>query len=159
VFRRRARARHTPELVGFQRSVSSGLATAKAMVAEGKAEERAAFPDTNQGRSATIRTTARAYVSYFDPDGLAAMPRRAAAIPHATPLLWVVGTRDGMYARGEQYAYARGEQYAYARGEQYAYARAPHHARSRYLVVDADHFQTPGVAADAIAAWIETLKP
>jgi hypothetical protein len=26
-------------------------------------------------------------------------------------------------------------------------------------VVDADHFQTPGVAADAIAAWIETLKP
>jgi dienelactone hydrolase len=134
---------HTPELAGFQRSVSGGLATAQAMVAEGKAEERAAFPDTNQGRSATIRTTARAYVSYFDPDGLAAMPRRAAAIPHATPLLWVVGTRDGMYARGEQYAYAR----------------APHHERSRYLVVDADHFQTPAVAADAIAAWIETLKP
>jgi pimeloyl-ACP methyl ester carboxylesterase len=112
--------------------VSSGLATAKAMVAEGKAEERAAFPDTNQGRSAMIRTTARAYVSYFDPDGLAAIPQ-----------LWVVGTRDGKYTRGEQYAYAR----------------APHHARSRYLVVDADHFQTPGVAADAIAAWIETLKP
>jgi dienelactone hydrolase len=134
---------HTPELAGFKRAVSGGVATAKSMAAEGKAEERAQFPDTNQGRAATIRTTARAYLSYFDPDGMAAMPRSAAAIPHAIPLLWVVGTRDGMYTRGEQYAYAR----------------APHHERSRYLVVDADHFQTPGVAADAIAAWIETLKP
>ena len=133
---------HSPELPGFQRIVGDGLASARAMVAQGKAEERATFPDTNQGRSATIRTTARAYVSYFDPDGLAAMPRSAAAIARPVPLLWVVGTRDAMYSRGEQYAYAR----------------APHHERSRYLVVDADHFQTPAVAADAIAAWIETLK-
>jgi dienelactone hydrolase len=132
---------HTPELAGFRRAIGDDVETAKAMVAQGKGDERASFRDTNQGRVQTIYTTPRIYVSYFDPQGLAAIPRSAAAIARPIPLLWVVGRNDAMYARGEQYAYAR----------------APRHDRSRYLVADANHFSTPSAAAGDIAAWIGAL--
>jgi pimeloyl-ACP methyl ester carboxylesterase len=40
---------------------------ARTMVAAGKGDERAAFNDIYQGRSLTVRLTARDYLSYFDP--------------------------------------------------------------------------------------------
>ena len=102
---------------------------------------RASFEDLNQGKTATISTTPHIYMSYFDPEGLGAMPRSAAAIKTPTPLLWVIGTSDSLHSAGPEYAFGR----------------APAHAKSKYLVVESDHVGTPRVAAADTASWIESL--
>lgn len=129
---------HAPDLQKFGDSV----AKARQMIAEGKAEEIASFVDNNQGKDRTIRTTAKIYLSFFDPNGLGVMPKSAAAIPKPVPFLWVVGTDDLMYRKGKDYVFNK----------------VPKHPRNTYLVVNADHSTTPVVAASQIIEWIMSLK-
>jgi hypothetical protein len=63
------------------------------MVAEGRGKETASFIDVNQGHRFQIKTTAAAYVSFFDPAGPALMRRNATDLKNAK-LLWVVGSSD-----------------------------------------------------------------
>src|SRR5512137_1159663 len=62
---------HCPDLDSFGASV----AKARQMIAKGKGEETASFDDNPQGQSRTISTTAKIYLSFFDPDGLGVMPK------------------------------------------------------------------------------------
>ena len=128
---------HVPDLVSFGASV----ARARQMIAEGKADETAPFDDNNQGQNRTINTTAKIYLSFFDPNGLGAMPKSAAAIPKPVPFLWVVGRQDR----------------AMGYGENYVFNKVPKHASNKYLVVSADHRDTPEVAAPQIVEWIMSL--
>lgn len=132
---------HTPDLERFRAAVADSVAKAKQMMADGKADESASFDDLNQGRTKTIRTTAGIYLSYFDPEGMGAMPRNAAKFPRPLPFLWVVGTQDGMYSRGEGYVFDK----------------VPRHPKSRYLVVDSNHFNTPSNAGEQIVDWLMSL--
>jgi len=125
---------HCPDLDNFGASV----AKARQMIAKGKAEETASFDDNPQGQHRTISTTAKIYLSFFDPDGLGAMPKSAALIPRPVPFLWVVGTHDRIYRYGEDYVFNK----------------VPKHPRNMYLVVNADHSGTPKVAASQIVEWI-----
>ena len=134
---------HVPDLASFRRHIGPSVEKARGMIAAGKGDERTSFEDLNQGKTATISTTPRVYMSYFDSEGLAAMPRSAASIKAATPLLWVIGTRDALHSAGPAYAFGR----------------APAHAKSKYLVVESDHAGTPRDAAADIASWIEGLGP
>jgi pimeloyl-ACP methyl ester carboxylesterase len=134
---------HVPDLAGFRTTVGASVERARAMIADGKAADRAEFTDLNQGRTRTIRTTAKIYHSYFDPEGMAAMPKSAAMIPRPIPFLWVVGTRDSMLRAGEAYAFNR----------------APPHPKSKYLVVESDHGNTPNDARDDIVRWLASLRP
>jgi dienelactone hydrolase len=129
---------HTPDVQNFGASV----AKARQMIAEGKAEEIASFADNNQGKDRMINTTAKIYFSYFDPNGMGVMPKSAAAIPKPVPFLWVVGTDDLMYRKGEGYAFNK----------------LPKHPMNMYLVVNANHSTTPEVAASQIIEWILSLK-
>jgi pimeloyl-ACP methyl ester carboxylesterase len=129
---------HCPDLQKFGASV----AKARKMIAKGKAEETASFDDNNQGKNRTISTTAKIYLSFFDPDGLGVMPKSAAAIPKPVPFLWVIGTHDHLYRHGENYVFNK----------------VPKHPRNSYLVVNADHSGTPKVAASQIVDWIMSLK-
>jgi pimeloyl-ACP methyl ester carboxylesterase len=129
---------HCPDLQKFDASV----AKARKMIAKGKAEETASFDDNNQGQNRTISTTAKIYLSFFDPDGLGVMPKSAAAIPKPVPFLWVIGTHDHLYRHGENYVFNK----------------VPKHPRNSYLVVNADHNGTPVVAASKIVEWIMSLK-
>ena len=129
---------HAPDLQNFGASV----AKARQMIANGKAEETASFDDKSQGRDRTISTTAKIYLSYFDPDGMGDMPKSAAAIPKPVPFLWVVGTHDRIYRYGEDYVFNK----------------VPKHPRNTYLVVNADHRDTPEVAAAQIVEWIISLN-
>ena len=79
------------------------------------------------------------YAGYY-PMGLD-IDRIFAEMP-AVPFLWVVGTGDRMYQRGEGYAYAR----------------APRHPKSKYLVVKAGHKDTPNVARAARLASVTTVE-
>jgi pimeloyl-ACP methyl ester carboxylesterase len=82
---------HQPDR--FLRFTQDSLTRAKQMIADGRGKQVAQFSDVNQGQAFQTRTTAEAYVSFFDPDGPALMRRNAADLKGAK-LLWVVGSRD-----------------------------------------------------------------
>lgn len=132
---------HVPELAGFQRRIHNDYRRAKAMVDAGKGNAFGSFLDINQGRTKHVRVKARIYLSWFDPHGPAVIPKNAAHLKPGTPLLWVVGRRDRMYARGKAYAFAR----------------APANPKSAYIVVRGGHMKTPTFAADRIVRWVKGL--
>ncbi len=133
---------HTPDRHKFQVHVASSVEKARQMIAQGKGDDKAWFDDTNQGRTKTVRTTAKIYFSFFDPAGLAAMPKSAAAIPTAVPFLVVIGTQDPLFSQGQEYLFNK----------------APKHPKSKYLVVEGDHVSTPTIAAAQIVEWISSLE-
>ena len=120
---------HNPESPAFARRLGSDLQRAKAMVAAGKGKEKQGFSDLNQGQSLQVTATAEVYVSWFDPDGLAVMPRSAASIKNAHPLLFVVGSGDRS-----------------APPKDYIFDKAPAHPKSKYATLTADHFTAPTAA-------------
>ena len=116
------------------------VARAKALIAAGKGDEPARFPDRAQGWPYFVTATPNVYLSLFDPDGPAVIPKNAAAMP-AVPFLWLVGRSDPIHPRGPGYAYER----------------AAKHPMSRYLEVDAGHVGAPNAARAQLVAWLKSL--
>ena len=131
---------HVPERTFFAQRVAPSVAKAKQLIAEGKGDVAGTFADQNQGKTFDVRATPKVYVSYFDPNGPAPMPKNAAAMK-PVPFLWVIGRDDPLFAAGRDYAFNR----------------APKHPKSKYLEVNARHENTPDVAKDAVVAWLKSL--
>jgi esterase/lipase len=134
---------HVPEREGFRRVVALGVEQARDMIAKDNADEKAWFPDINQGSSRQIRTTARSYLSYFDPDGMASMPKSAAAITTAIPIFMAIGNADVI----SNYA------------EKAIFSVAPKHELSRYVALEGDHMNIDRIAAPQLIAWLKSLAP
>jgi esterase/lipase len=132
---------HVPDLGTFRQSLEPSVQKARQMVEQGRGDEKASFEDINQSRKKTVTTTARAYLSYFDPAGMGAMPLSARAIKIPAPLLIVMGTKDGLFARGEDYIFRQ----------------APAHPKSYFATIDADHLGTQTQAIPEVLKWLETL--
>jgi pimeloyl-ACP methyl ester carboxylesterase len=132
-------AGHTPERMKRPELVA-GLASARQLVAGGKGSAPAMLPDLNLGKTFNVKVTPKTYLSYFDPDGPAVIPRNAAAMP-AIPFLWVIGRKDPMAAGGPGYAFNK----------------AAKNPKSRYLEVNADHKDTPDAARAEVIAWLKSL--
>lgn len=118
---------------------ASDVAKARSLIAEGKGAEIDTFDDLNQGVSKDIQTSARAYMSWFDPKGPAAMPLTMPGLK--APVLWLVGESDSMYRKGEGYAYSR----------------APANPKNAYVVIDADHKNTPVKGSKDVIKWLKNL--
>ena len=132
---------HVPD--GYLKRFGDDIRHARELVAAGKGDNLGSFSHDNQGSVLEMRTTAAIYLSYCDPEnGGAVMPRNVAAFKGSVPFLWVVGTSDGMFKRGEDYAFSK----------------APPNPKSRYLVVQAGHKSTPDIAAEQVAAWLKGLQ-
>ncbi len=124
--------------------VADAVARAKKLIADGKGDVPQTFPDMAQGIPLIAPATPIVYLSMFDPDGPAVIPKNAAAIgaePHPPPLLWVVGKLDPIDRRGPEYAFD-------------AAAKNP---KSKYIEVFAGHLTTPLVARKQVVAWINSL--
>jgi pimeloyl-ACP methyl ester carboxylesterase len=132
---------HNPELQAFARRVGSDVRRARAMVAAGKGKEKQAFSDLNQGQALEVTATAEVYLSWFDPNGPAVMPRSAASIKMPTPLLFVIGSGDRT-----------------APAKDYIFDKAPAHAKSKFVIVTADHFTVPTAAIEEVVTWLVTLR-
>jgi esterase/lipase len=132
---------HTPYGGRMRAAVEPSVAKAKDMIKSGAAGDRASFGDLNQGQSKQVRASAESYLSYFDPEGLAAMPKSAAAIPGAIPIYMVVGSADPISSVAEETIFAR----------------APKHERSVFTVVSADHIGITTVIPPALIAWLRSL--
>jgi pimeloyl-ACP methyl ester carboxylesterase len=121
------------------RAVHDSIDEARRLVAAGQGDARRDFDDINQGTSIKVRTTAKNYLSYFDPNSDAEMSRTAARIPAQIPVLWVIGDKDPLFSRGRNYAFSK----------------LPANPKSRYLEVAATHLTTPIVASAEVLAWIK----
>lgn len=122
------------------KAVHDSIDEARALVAAGKGDGRERFADINQGRQQPVITTAKNYLSYFDPDSDAEMSVTAPRVPPATPVLTVIGEKDP----------------AFKRLRSYYVDLLPAHPHSRYLEVSGGHVETPRVAYDDMVAWIKT---
>jgi len=131
---------HLPEVEGLRGRTHEALVTAAQLVAAGKGNERHSFPDAIQGVPTSVMATPFVYMSMFDPNGPAVIPKNAAAMP-AVPFLWVAGTFDPISRQGRKYAFDLA-------------AKDP---RSRYVEVFAGHLSTPRIARTTIVRWLKSL--
>jgi hypothetical protein len=83
------------------------IAKAKQLVAEGKGDVRISFPDLAQGIPFQVKATPNVYLSMFDPEGPAVIPKNAAAMS-GVPFLWVVGVGDPIFFHGRDYGFDPG---------------------------------------------------
>lgn len=132
---------HVPDLMSFRNALDGSVAKARQMISEGKGNEVDSFDDLNQGQIKSIRTRANIYLSYFDPEGLGAMPLNAAKLKRPIPFLWVVGNTDTILKQGEAYVFNR----------------IPPHTNNKYLVIEGTHKNTPTRAAAQIVEWVVSL--
>jgi esterase/lipase len=132
---------HVPDLGSLREGFSSSVSKAKLLIADKKADEKSHFSDINQGRNKTIFTTPKNYLSYFDPDGLGAMPKSAQAIKKPIPLLIVMGSQDGLTRLGEAYIFNQ----------------APKHSKSAYVTINSDHLSVQRLAVPEVVKWLESL--
>ncbi len=135
---------HLPEVGNMRSFVADAVGRAKTLAAEGKGDVPQSFPDMAQGIPLTTTATPNVYLSWFDPDGPAVIPRNAATIGAAAsplPLLWVVGKLDPIDRRGPDYAFN-------------ALAKNP---KSKYVEVLAGHLTTALAARRQVVDWINGL--
>jgi hypothetical protein len=135
---------HLPEVDNMRSFVSDGVARAKSLIAAGQGNVPHSFPDMAQGVPLTTTATPVVYLSWFDPDGPAVIPKNAAIIGAAAspmPLLWVVGKLDPIDRRGPEYAFD-------------ALAK---NAKSKYLEIFAGHLTTAVAGRRQVIDWIKGL--
>ena len=135
---------HLPDVGNMRSFVSDAVARAKTLIVEGKGNVPQSFPDMAQGIPLTTNATPTVYLSWFDPEGPAVIPKNAALMGTAAspvPLLWVVGKLDPIDRRGPEYAFN-------------ALARNP---KSQYVEVIAGHLTTALVARGHVIDWINAL--
>jgi pimeloyl-ACP methyl ester carboxylesterase len=130
---------HLPETSEMRARTASAVVEARALAAAGE-KSRHVWPDRVQGIPTLATASPAVYLSMFDPDGPAVIPKNAAAL-HGVPLLWVVGDSDPIFARGREYAFAR----------------APRNPRSRYIEVAAGHLAAPSAARSQVVEWVKSL--
>jgi pimeloyl-ACP methyl ester carboxylesterase len=135
---------HLPESEEMRSYVGYAIARAKQLIAAGQGNVPQTFPDLVQGIPLTATATPYVYLSMFDPDGPAVIPKNTAAMAAATrpvPLLWVVGKLDPIDRRGPEYAFNAG-------------AKNP---KSKYIEIFAGHLTTPLAARKQVVEWINSL--
>jgi pimeloyl-ACP methyl ester carboxylesterase len=120
-------------------SVKDSVAQAKRLVADGKGDVQERFRDINQGRDINVVTSAKNYLSFFDPDSEAEMGVSAPRVPATLPVLLAVGDKDPLFTTIRAYAYDR----------------LPANPRSRYLEVGGGHLETPNEALQPVVQWIK----
>jgi pimeloyl-ACP methyl ester carboxylesterase len=130
---------HLPETDEMRARTASAIVEARTLAAAGE-KSRRLWPDRVQGIPTLATASPAVYLSMFDPDGPAVIPKNAAAL-HGVPLLWVVGDSDPIFARGREYAFAR----------------APRNPKSRYITVPAGHLAAPSVARSQVVEWVKSL--
>jgi pimeloyl-ACP methyl ester carboxylesterase len=130
---------HLPEAWALRARTGGAISEAKKLIASGKGDVRRSFPDLAQGIPFSVNATPEVYLSMFDPDGPAVMPKNAAAID--VPLLWIVGVADPMVLHGKNYVYGRGTR----------------HPKSKYVVSPSMHLSTPYQSRGQIIEWLKGL--
>jgi pimeloyl-ACP methyl ester carboxylesterase len=119
--------------------VRESIDKARALVTAGNGDTPERFNDINQRRHQPVVTTARNFLSYFDPASDAEMSITAGKIPASTPVMTVVGENDPLFSRLRSYMADK----------------LPANPKTQYLEVAGGHLDTPRNAAEDIVKWIK----
>ena len=133
---------HYPDQTRMRERFAADVSRARELIAAGRGGEKQTFSDLNQDTPLQVTATAEAYLSWFDPEGPAVMPRNAAAFKAPTPLLVVIGA-------GERTA----------RWRHYFFDKAPPHPKSAFTVVSGEHVEVPDRAIAQVQEWLRRLEP
>lgn len=131
---------HVPDASRFRELMAGDVARAKQLAAAGKVDDDFAFNDPNVGRSEGKRAKVSVFLSYFDPEGPAAMFRNAAMTRPNTPILWVVAKGDPLLPIGKT-----------------IYGKTPAHPKNRYVEVDGGHMEAPGNSVAIVLEWLKAI--
>jgi pimeloyl-ACP methyl ester carboxylesterase len=133
---------HSPGVL-YQRVPEFRAAVDKAqqLVASGQGAQHLSAPDNNQGRTFSVSTTAKVYLSWMSPRGLASMPAQAPRLSPNIPLLLVIGNKDPSFAIAETTIYRP----------------AAKHPYSKYEPVQADHVGAVSSSIGAVTNWLQGL--
>lgn len=118
--------------------VRESIENARALVAAGKGDETQRFMDINQNRQQPVVTTAKNFLSYFDPESEADMGVTAPKLPASLPVLTAIGEGDPLFKRVRSYYVDK----------------LPANPKSQLLEVSGGHLETPQVALEQVMAWI-----
>lgn len=129
---------HVPESFYQVPDVRHHIDAARQLVDAGQGDAVVEMIDINQGQRRPVKTSAAALWSYFNPQGWGNMGLSAAAFRKPVPVFWAIGTQDLLYGAASTAIYQK----------------LPVHPDSRYLVVPANHANTPEVAADELLTWV-----
>ncbi len=121
-------------------TVRESVDLARVLVKDGKGDTRRSFGDINQGRRLIVETSAKDYLSYFDPASDAEMSVTAPRVPATTPVMTVIGDEDPAFRT--------------IRGD--LFDRLPPNPKNLYLEVKAAHTTTPAAATDDVLKWIKS---
>jgi pimeloyl-ACP methyl ester carboxylesterase len=130
---------HTPDAEPFALVVGPSLGLAREVVARGQGAQVLALLDHDHRATQEIRISAASYLSYFAPDGTAAMSVSAPQLAAGVPVLWVYGSWDVM--RDE--------------GRALFFSRLPPHPRHRQRALFTPLGNTPSAAVVEVADWLE----
>lgn len=129
---------HVPEVFYQVPDVRRSVDLAHQSIAAGLGDDLVEMTDINQGQRRTVRPSATALWSYFNPQGWGNMAQSAKSFRRAVPVFWAIGTQDMLYGEASLKIYKQ----------------LPHHPDSHYLVVNATHATTPQVARQALLDWV-----
>ena len=127
----------------FREKVRDSLARARRLIADGKGGEPAKLDDFEGARGMfPVVTTPAVYVTWFDPEGAMNMDRAVRAANPATPILWIVPSRELPGLRKTNIPMFRA---------------LPTHSLTRFYEPDSDHRGAPTASIDEIASWIREV--
>ena len=127
----------------YREKVSSSLARARQLVADGKGAEPVQLEDFEGSRgNYPVVAVPAAYVTWFDPDGAMNMERAVKAANPQVPILWVAPTRD--YP-------------ALIKANPSLYRMLPANSRNRFVEPNSDHRGAPTASEDDIVRWTREI--
>lgn len=130
---------HVPEYFYQLPDVRRSVDAARQWLDAGQGDTGVEMTDVNQGQRRPVKTSAAALWSYFNPQGWANMGLSAAAFRKPVPVFWAIGTLDPLHGAGSSDIYQK----------------LPAHPDSLYLVVRANHANTPQAAAQDLLLWVQ----
>lgn len=129
---------HTPDTMAFAAVVGESLGRARELVALGQGAQAETLLDYDHRATHNIKISAASYLSYFAPDGSAAMTLSAARLAPGVPVLWTYGTWD--VVRDD--------------GQALFFSRLPPNPRHRRLALFTPLGNTPKAAAAHVVDWL-----
>ena len=129
---------HVPEIFYQVSDVQRSVDAARQLVDAGQGDTLVEMTDINQGQRRPVKTSAAALWSYFNPRGWGNMALSAQNAQKPVPVFWAIGTLDSLHGAASTDIYQK----------------LPAHPDSRYLVVRANHANTPELAAEDLLVWV-----
>jgi len=132
---------HSPEWPRIRELFAEDVERAKEKIEAGNVTRAILFHDGNMGRKFQIYVRPDVYFSWMAPNGPAVMPKNAASIRTAIPILYIVGSLD-------PWATPKGQ----------IFDKAPFHPKSRFVTVTADHLGVPSASIEVTLDWLESIS-